>query len=249
MRILLTIMAWVFYVTSVAAKTDVKEITTKGGIKVWLVEEPSIPFIALEVAFKGGASLDAKDKAENTMNFAIQASKILNEKIKKIADNLGHQSSMDASKTLSSDVENHMNRFSDKLGRITAEVSKLQTDGDQQAVQFAGLGIKTFGELTAWSELNLASKGCGLIVDVHTVLEHIMTSMEGDRTMLSRMAQLNKLSIETLADGVAITSFENKMPCFFHVPGAISYIKMPLTLIILRPMRHGQHQARDSRIP
>jgi zinc protease len=66
MRILLTIMAWVFCATTVLAGTDIKEITTKGGIKVWLVEEPSIPFIALEVAFKGGAALDVPNKAGAT---------------------------------------------------------------------------------------------------------------------------------------------------------------------------------------
>lgn len=66
MRILLTIIAWVFCTTAVVAETDIQEITTKGGIKVWLVEEHSIPFIALEVSFKGGTSLDAPDKAGAT---------------------------------------------------------------------------------------------------------------------------------------------------------------------------------------
>lgn len=66
MRILLTIVAWAFYVATASAETDIKEITTKGGIKVWLVEEHSIPFIALEVSFKGGASLDAADKSGAT---------------------------------------------------------------------------------------------------------------------------------------------------------------------------------------
>jgi len=66
MRILLIIVAWMFCTTAVFAETDIQEITTKGGIKVWLVEEHSIPFIALEVSFKGGASLDAPEKAGAT---------------------------------------------------------------------------------------------------------------------------------------------------------------------------------------
>ncbi|MBR9843325.1 MAG: insulinase family protein [Rhodobacteraceae bacterium] len=44
------------------AGVDVREVTTPGGINAWLVEEPSIPFVALELRFKGGASLDAPDK-------------------------------------------------------------------------------------------------------------------------------------------------------------------------------------------
>ncbi|MFK7940110.1 MAG: M16 family metallopeptidase [Roseovarius sp.] len=44
------------------AETDIQEITTPGGINAWLVEEPSIPFVALELRFRGGASLDIPEK-------------------------------------------------------------------------------------------------------------------------------------------------------------------------------------------
>ena len=33
-----------------------------GGLTAWLVEEHSIPFVALELRFRGGASLDAPGK-------------------------------------------------------------------------------------------------------------------------------------------------------------------------------------------
>lgn len=66
MRVLVAIILWTLSTVLASAETDIKEITTKGGIKVWLVEEPSIPFIALEVLFKGGTSLDAQDKAGAT---------------------------------------------------------------------------------------------------------------------------------------------------------------------------------------
>ena len=44
------------------AATDIEEFTTPGGVEVWLVNEPSIPIVALEVSFKGGASLDLPGK-------------------------------------------------------------------------------------------------------------------------------------------------------------------------------------------
>ncbi len=44
------------------AEVDIKSVTSPGGITAWLVEEPSIPFVALEIRFRGGASLDAPDK-------------------------------------------------------------------------------------------------------------------------------------------------------------------------------------------
>ncbi|WP_372602849.1 M16 family metallopeptidase, partial [Actibacterium sp.] len=44
------------------AAVDIQEITTPGGIDVWLVESHEIPFVALEIRFQGGASLDAPGK-------------------------------------------------------------------------------------------------------------------------------------------------------------------------------------------
>ena len=44
------------------AEIEIQEVTTPGGISAWLVEEPSIPFVALELRFKGGGSLDAPGK-------------------------------------------------------------------------------------------------------------------------------------------------------------------------------------------
>ncbi|MCM2563422.1 insulinase family protein [Lutimaribacter sp. EGI FJ00015] len=44
------------------ADVEIQEITTPGGINAWLVEERSIPFTALEIRFRGGASLDSADK-------------------------------------------------------------------------------------------------------------------------------------------------------------------------------------------
>ncbi|MFK7838478.1 MAG: M16 family metallopeptidase [Sulfitobacter sp.] len=44
------------------ANVDIKSVTSPGGITAWLVEEPSIPFAALEIRFRGGVSLDDPEK-------------------------------------------------------------------------------------------------------------------------------------------------------------------------------------------
>ncbi len=56
------------------AAVDIQEVMSPGGINAWLVEEHSIPFVALEIRFKGGASLDPKDKrgAINLMTGLIE---------------------------------------------------------------------------------------------------------------------------------------------------------------------------------
>jgi zinc protease len=40
------------------AELPIVETVSPGGIAAWLVEEPAIPFVALELRFRGGASLD-----------------------------------------------------------------------------------------------------------------------------------------------------------------------------------------------
>ncbi len=44
------------------ATVDIVPVTSPGGIQAWLVEDPSIPFMALEIRFQGGASLDPEGK-------------------------------------------------------------------------------------------------------------------------------------------------------------------------------------------
>ena len=46
-----------------AAATKVQSVTSPGGITAWLVEDHSLPVVTLDVAFRGGAALDPKDRA------------------------------------------------------------------------------------------------------------------------------------------------------------------------------------------
>ena len=48
--------------TPARAAIDITPVTSPGGFDAWMVEDPSIPFIALELRFAGGASLDAPGK-------------------------------------------------------------------------------------------------------------------------------------------------------------------------------------------
>lgn len=44
------------------SEVDIQLVTSPGGVTAWLVEEHSIPFTALEIRFRGGASLDRPGK-------------------------------------------------------------------------------------------------------------------------------------------------------------------------------------------
>ena len=52
------------------AGVDIEEIETPGGIDAWLVEDHSIPFMALELRFRGGTSLD-RDEALGATNLMV----------------------------------------------------------------------------------------------------------------------------------------------------------------------------------
>lgn len=64
----LFIVLWVAVVAALPASAQIKieEVTSEGGIKAWLVSEPAIPFIAVQIAFKGGTALDADGKTGAT---------------------------------------------------------------------------------------------------------------------------------------------------------------------------------------
>lgn len=58
MRFLPGLAAALLLALPLRAEIAVEEVTSRGGIRAWLVSEPSIPFVALELRFRGGTSLD-----------------------------------------------------------------------------------------------------------------------------------------------------------------------------------------------
>jgi len=48
--------------TPVRAAMNVQEVSSPGGIKAWLIEDHSMPLIAVGVGFHGGSALDPRDK-------------------------------------------------------------------------------------------------------------------------------------------------------------------------------------------
>lgn len=53
---------------------DIQDVTSPGGIRAWLVQDDSIPFVALDIQFRGGASMDAPDQrgAVNLMTSLLE---------------------------------------------------------------------------------------------------------------------------------------------------------------------------------
>lgn len=56
-RVILTALA-LLTAAPALAQVDIQDITSPGGIDAWLVEDHSLPFVALDIRFEGGTSLD-----------------------------------------------------------------------------------------------------------------------------------------------------------------------------------------------
>lgn len=74
MKLFAPLIALLVLAAPLHAEIDITEVETPGGIDAWLVEEPSIPFVSLELRFKGGASLDLPGKrgATNLMTGLLE---------------------------------------------------------------------------------------------------------------------------------------------------------------------------------
>ncbi|MDP4034528.1 MAG: pitrilysin family protein [Pseudorhodobacter sp.] len=68
------VLALMLLALPLRAEVAIQEVTSPGGITAWLVQEPGIPFTALELRFRGGTSLDAPGKrgAVNLMTALIE---------------------------------------------------------------------------------------------------------------------------------------------------------------------------------
>lgn len=61
-RLFTVFIALIVLALPASAQIKIREVTSPGGIKAWLVEEPAFPFIALQIGFRGGTSLDSAEK-------------------------------------------------------------------------------------------------------------------------------------------------------------------------------------------
>lgn len=59
---ILTFVAMLLVPGPIWAAVKIQDVKTPGGLNAWLVEEHSIPFVALEIRFRGGSSLDEPGK-------------------------------------------------------------------------------------------------------------------------------------------------------------------------------------------
>jgi hypothetical protein len=105
-------------------------------------------------------------------------------------------------------------RIEARINSMEVKIGKLFAKGDDLSIKFSGLGFTKPPDANSWLEKELPHHPAGLIVDAHMVFEHVFYNMDNTDT-LARLQQCYKIKVTTIADGVAITSFNSKIPKFF----------------------------------
>jgi hypothetical protein len=97
---------------------------------------------------------------------------------------------------------------------LDIKVGKVFAKGDDVSIKFLGLGFTEPPDSNSWLEKELPHHPAGLIVDAHMVFERVFYNMDNTDT-LAQLQQCYKIKVNTITDGVAITSFDSKISKFF----------------------------------
>jgi hypothetical protein len=118
-----------------------------------------------------------------------------------------------------------------KIARVELRVDLMEqkvlgliSKSDERAIQFANLGFLSSMDSNAWLAKELPRYQSGLIVDAHMVFENVYHAINGFDT-LATMEKLYKIKVSCIADSVAMTSFENKIPKYFAKENGIKVLK------------------------
>lgn len=235
----------------VRAAVEVQEITTPGGINLWLVEERGIPFVALEIMFRGGTGLDAPGKrgAVNLMTALLEegAGEMDASAFAEAKENLaaGYQfgASDDAVSVSARFLTENRDaaidlltlaltdpRFDeDAIARVRAQVlSELRSDGQDPSA----ISGRTFREL-AFGDHPYGSSGDGTIDSVTAltrddILTAYSASMARDRLVIAAVGDISATDLSTLIDrlfaGLPETGAPLPGPAAFLMEGGVTVV-------------------------
>ena len=105
-------------------------------------------------------------------------------------------------------------RLEGLISGVSNRVNKFDNLNDSDSIKFGGMGLRSKREVIVWLAINSPRERGGLIVDFHTLMEHIYHSTTGSDA-ITKLNGLYKLKIGTISQGLAITSFDCNIPKFF----------------------------------
>jgi hypothetical protein len=131
----------------------------------------------------------------------------------------------------SSEVNVTQDKLADILSRVEyleseranhqIEIQRLIAEGDDDAIKFAGLGLKTIEETRSWIEINSPGGAFdfSLIPDVYFILDIVAADGETSQSsMLQTLNRLRTLELTSEYQAKSIAAFLLEVPRFFHGP-------------------------------
>ena len=177
-----------------------------------------------ELATKNELEQDAiKLNVEFVKNTLVNVARSLKEQISTNVQNIAYleKSTSSRSNILSSDnaLEDLSTDFRElqvQVETLDAKMNNIDNKGD--VIKFHSLNFISKDEASAWLEHNVPSGNFGLVVDFHTLMEHIHHSITGVDS-LKQLQNVYKLKMKTLSEALSVASFEIPMPRFFSCSG------------------------------
>ncbi|WP_428513970.1 M16 family metallopeptidase [Roseovarius sp.] len=233
------------------ADVDIQEITTPGGIDAWLVEDHSIPFVALELRFRGGTSLDAPGKrgAVNLMTGLLEegAGDLDARAFSRAADSLAASFSYDAgpdslsvsARFLTENRDDSMALLKDSLveprfdeeaiERVRAQIlSIIQSDQkDPEQIARARFDSLVYGDHPYGSDENGTLESVGALTREDIIAAHQAT-LARDRLYVSAVGDIDSEELASLLDTLLSDLPETGAPlpddASLNLPGGIKVV-------------------------
>ncbi|MGR3482722.1 M16 family metallopeptidase [Salipiger marinus] len=207
------------------AEIEIQQVETPAGFKAWLVEEPSIPFTALELRFRGGAALDLPGKrgATNLMVALLEEgagdldSRGFAEAIESLAAQFRYDAGQDAigvsARFLTENREAAVDllrqsliapRFDqDALDRVRAQVlSGIRSDAkDPDAIADATFDALVFGDHPYGSDLSGTEDSVTALTREDIMAAH-QAGMTRDRVVIAAAGDITAEDLSALIDGL-----------------------------------------------
>ncbi|WP_338549714.1 M16 family metallopeptidase [Roseovarius phycicola] len=205
------------------ADVNIKEITTPGGIDAWLVEDHSIPFVALELRFRGGASLDAPGKrgAVNLMTGLLEEgagdldARAFAREMEGLAASFSYDAQQDAlsisARFLSDNRDEALALLRDSLinprfdedaiERVRAQVVSVIQSDEKDPEEIAGRSFRAlvFGDHPYGSSLNGTVETVSSLTRDDLVAAHAAT-LARDRLYVSAVGDVTEEELATILD-------------------------------------------------
>ena len=72
-----------------------------------------------------------------------------------------------------------ISRLESLITEISNKVNKFDNLNDSESIKFGGLSLRSKKEVVAWLSINAPHERGGLVVDFHTLMEHVHHSING----------------------------------------------------------------------